>query len=90
MYYVYVLLMANDKLYIGYTPDLRSRLQKHHQGLVYSTKKHLPLILVYTEQYASEEDAKERERKLKQYGGAYKGLKRRIERSILKQRRRRD
>lgn len=29
MYYIYVLKMANDKLYIGFTSDIRKRIKEH-------------------------------------------------------------
>lgn len=49
-YYTYVLKSASDeKLYIGWTNDLKSRLKKHNSGLVNSTKSRLPLILIYYE-----------------------------------------
>ena len=37
-YYVYVLQsMKNSSLYIGYTTDLRKRLQEHNRQLNFST-----------------------------------------------------
>ena len=89
MHSVYVLLMSNGQLYIGSTPDLRSRIQKHSRGEVLTTKRFLPITLIYNESYASKEDALDREQKLKHYGSAYRGLCLRIERSILEQRNRR-
>jgi putative endonuclease len=39
MYYVYVLRSQLDgKLYIGYTTNLRNRIQEHNTGEVTSTK----------------------------------------------------
>jgi putative endonuclease len=66
MYYVYVLKSYGDgKLYIGYTTNLRERLQKHQNGEVTSTKFRRPFELVFYEGYKSMGDAKRRERYLK-------------------------
>ncbi len=72
MYYVYILKNKdNASLYIGYTKDLKQRLRQHQ-----STKN---VELIYYEAYTSEKDAKEREKKLKHYGSAWRGLKQRLE-----------
>jgi putative endonuclease len=52
-------------LYIGYTTNLRERLQKHQNGEVTSTKFRRPFELVFYEGYKSMRDAKRRERYLK-------------------------
>ena len=46
------------------------------------TKEHIGWKLVYYEAYVSESDARERERKLKQYGAGRGHLKKRIDKSI--------
>ena len=62
MYYVYILQSQKDgKLYIGVTPDLKSRFKKHTSGFVKSTKNRRPLRLIYYESYISQSDAKRRE-----------------------------
>ncbi|MDO8516480.1 MAG: GIY-YIG nuclease family protein [bacterium] len=62
MYYVYILHSAKDgKLYIGSTPNLKSRVIKHNAGYVKATKYRRPLKLIYAEIYLSEIDAKRRE-----------------------------
>lgn len=44
MFYTYILQSKkNNKLYIGYTSDLKKRLLEHNQGLNFSTKKRLTL-----------------------------------------------
>jgi len=66
MYYTYVLISKKDgKLYIGYTPDLKSRIKKHNSGYVLATKNRRPLKLIYYESYLTESDAKRREKFLK-------------------------
>lgn len=42
MFYTYILRNnITNRYYIGYTPDLKKRLQKHNSGLVKSTKSNL-------------------------------------------------
>ncbi len=50
MFYTYVLRSIKDqKLYIGFTPDLKKRLIDHQKGKVDSTKSRSPLKLIYYE-----------------------------------------
>ncbi|MBI2029799.1 GIY-YIG nuclease family protein [Candidatus Gottesmanbacteria bacterium] len=65
-YYTYVLRSKIDqKLYIGFTHDLKSRLIKHNKGLILSTKYRKPLKLIYFEGCLSEEKAIKREKYFK-------------------------
>lgn len=69
-YCVYVLeSMKNNSLYIGYTVDLKRRLQEHNHGLNFSTKPYRPWKGIHFEGYLCEEDAKRRERYLKSSQG---------------------
>lgn len=62
MYYVYVLKSLKDnKLYTGFTSDLKKRLEYHNKGLNVSTKHRRPLKLIYYEAYINEKDARNRE-----------------------------
>lgn len=71
MSYVYILRnIAKRSLYIGYTKDLRRRFAEHSQTKV--------VELIYYESYNNDKLARERERKLKHYGSAWRGLKRRL------------
>lgn len=66
MYYVYVLLSKKDyQLYIGYSPDLRQRLTKHHNGHVPATQNRLPLELIYYEAHMLRDSAVRREKYFK-------------------------
>ena len=48
MYYVYILYNTKtSRYYIGYSPDLRSRLQTHFSGNVKSTKSDLHYRLMW-------------------------------------------
>jgi putative endonuclease len=77
-YYTYVLKSHIDnKLYIGWTNDLRNRIKEHNEGDNISTKFRRPLTLIYYEACLSKEKAIKREKQLKTgFGRAY--LKRRI------------
>ncbi|MEK9179993.1 MAG: GIY-YIG nuclease family protein [Patescibacteria group bacterium] len=74
MYYIYVIQNHKDsQTYIGYTNDLRRRLKEHRD------KKP---ELIYYEAYKSEQDARLRERKLKQRGQTVRRLKERLVNSL--------
>ena len=78
MFYVYVLRCpVRNELYYGFTTDLKRRFQEHR-----CLPRHRGWELVYYEAYRDEQDARERERQLKQYGAARGHLKARIRRSI--------
>lgn len=79
MYYVYILKDKNDRLYTGYTSNLKRRIYEHDNQKVYTTKRMHEPKLFYFEAYSNENIAKIRERKIKQYGSAYQGLLKRIE-----------
>jgi putative endonuclease len=50
MYYTYVLRSDTDKkLYIGFTSDLRKRVEEHNKGRVDSTECRRPFSLIYYE-----------------------------------------
>ena len=65
MYYIYVLKLSNNDLYIGYTTNLEKRLKYHQQGKSRFTKPHRPVKLVYYEAYLAKKDATKREYYLK-------------------------
>ncbi|KKP43629.1 MAG: excinuclease ABC subunit C [Candidatus Staskawiczbacteria bacterium RIFCSPHIGHO2_01_FULL_34_27] len=66
MYYTYILRSDKDKnLYVGYTSDLRRRIQEHNNGKTFSTSHRRPLFLIYYEAYINEDDAKQCEKFLK-------------------------
>ena len=66
MYYVYILHSKKDgKLYTGFMPNLKERIEKHNKGYVKATKNRRPVSLIYYESYLLESDAKRREKFLK-------------------------
>ena len=78
-YYVYVLRnITNTSWYIGCTSDLRKRLSLHQGRSVPATKGKGPWELFYYEAYRHQATAYRREQNLKQFGGAYRQLKRRL------------
>ncbi len=70
-HYVYVLQsVKNGNLYIGYTIDLKKRLQEHNRGLNFYTRPYTPWKLIHYEAYCNKEDAKHREKYLKTSQGS--------------------
>ena len=73
MFYVYVLKSLTDSgLYIGCTGDLKNRIKAHNSEKIESTRKRLPIELIYYEACLSKGDAFRREKYLKTtYGRRY-------------------
>ena len=79
MYYVYAIKSrTNNKIYFGYTTNLRKRLADHNKGRSKYTKRYVPWTLIYYEAYLVKSDAKNREKQLKHHGKVWSHLKRRI------------
>ncbi len=55
MYYVYILMCANKRTYVGYSKDLKARIERHKNGCVPATKYLRPVNLVtyivFSDQY---------------------------------------
>src|SRR3989344_3476358 len=69
-FYTYVLESLKDgKRYIGYTNNLKRRLEEHTKGLTRVTEFRRPLKLIYFEGCIDSDDAKRRERYLKSTQG---------------------
>lgn len=64
-YYVYILENKQGNFYIGYTADLKQRLNEHNRGLNISTKFGKPWQIIYYEACLNEQDARRREKYLK-------------------------
>ena len=66
MYFVYILQSIKDNsYYIGYTRNIRARLNEHNFGRTRYTKFKRPWKLVYSEKYNTAGEAVIRERYLK-------------------------
>ena len=62
IHFVYILQSEKDKkFYIGYTANLKKRIQEHRDGDVDSTKYRRPLKLIFYEAYLNQKDALRRE-----------------------------
>jgi putative endonuclease len=61
-FYTYVLKSErNGHLYVGFTSDLKRRIEEHNKGKVRSTKNRKPLRLVYYEEYGDKTSGRKRE-----------------------------
>lgn len=63
--------------------DLRQRMKAHEERRSQASRQYGPLRLVYYEAFMDAQDAANREKELKQFGGSYRSLLRRIRRSRL-------
>ena len=71
--YVYMLRCGDGSLYTGWTSDLEKRVKAHSSGKgAKYTRAHLPVELVWQEEYNSKEEAMAREYALKQLSRAEK------------------
>ena len=67
MFYVYIIKSINfNWYYVGSTEDIEKRIHRHNSGDVASTKSRRPYILVYSEKYDTIQEARAREKKMKQ------------------------
>jgi len=84
MFYVYLLQHTETReIYIGFTADLKRRVAEHDaKGTKFTTRKTGRWFLKYYEAYASQEDARLRESKLKKHGSAKHKLVDRLKESI--------
>ena len=69
MYTVYVLKDKNGKLYKGVTNNLTRRLKEHYSGHTITTKRMVSFQVVYQEQYATFDEARNREKYFKTAAG---------------------
>ncbi|MFH1414187.1 MAG: GIY-YIG nuclease family protein [Candidatus Omnitrophota bacterium] len=66
MYYIYAIKSnLHNRIYVGLTQDLESRLREHNSGRTKSTKYYRPWEMFYIEEASSLKIAREREKKLK-------------------------
>jgi predicted GIY-YIG superfamily endonuclease len=74
MFYVYLIKIKNrakHPYYIGYTNDLKKSVTEHQENKG-------KIELIYYEAYQTEKLARIREKKLKHFGSAWRGLKQRL------------
>ena len=81
MYYVYLLVNEKGEIYTGFSKDLKRRIQEHDRGSGYTARKG-NWKLCYYEAFLSEEDARKRERALKQSSQSRRWLYERVRMSM--------
>ena len=65
--YTYILKCADGTLYCGWTNNLEKRLAAHNAGTASKyTAPRRPVEIVYTEQFATKQEAMSREYRIKQ------------------------
>jgi putative endonuclease len=70
VYKVYVLKSkVANKSYVGMSNDLERRLEEHNSGKNSYTSKYLPWEIVYSEDFAAQDEALKREKYLKSTSG---------------------
>lgn len=66
MFYVYAIKSINrNYIYVGLTNNIERRLQEHNNGENKSTKAYTPFFLFHSEVFATRNEARIREKKLK-------------------------
>ena len=69
-YFVYILKSLNfEKAYVGMTNDLERRLSEHNSGKSIYTNKFKPWKIIYTEEYGTIEEARDKEKYYKTSAG---------------------
>jgi len=71
MWYVYFLksLSKYNWIYVGSTNNLDRRFSEHNSKKVNSTKHFVPLSIIYTEEYSTEIEARQKEKYYKRWDG---------------------
>jgi putative endonuclease len=69
MYYVYVLKLENKQNYIGFTSNLKKRLEYHKKGTCKTTRRIKPKKVIFYCAFQNKNKAKEFEKYLKSGSG---------------------
>lgn len=65
-FYVYILQTEDNKLYCGYTDDVKKRFEAHQNGTgAKYTKAHRPLKIVYNKEFSTKSEAMKEEYRIK-------------------------
>jgi putative endonuclease len=68
MYYTYIIYSdSNNQYYVGYTHNLKLRIERHNLDWSQSTKSGIQWRLVYHEEYPAKSEAMSREREIKKW-----------------------
>lgn len=72
-FFVYILKCNDGSFYIGHTDDIDERISKHKNGFYEGyTKTRLPVEVVFTQQFATRDEAFNAERQIKGWSRAKK------------------
>lgn len=72
-FWTYVLRCADDSFYVGHTDSLQSRIAKHGSGEYPGyTRTRRPLVLVYSQEFETRDEALRAERQIKGWSRAKK------------------
>lgn len=72
-FYVYILKCANGKYYTGHTDDLERRIGQHQSGIIKGyTSEHLPVTLMWAQDFPTRYEALDAEMKIKAWSQAKK------------------
>ena len=70
MFYAYVLKsIDHDFFYKGHCQDLDKRLNQHNSEITVSIRPYIPFKIIYTEEFATEQEAIVREKYFKSSAG---------------------
>lgn len=84
MFYFYILRsLKNGHLYLGFTSDLKTRLESHNNGENKATKPNIPYELIFYSAFKNEKDAINCEQYFKTTAG-WKRLHRMLENTLKK------
>ena len=78
MYYVYILEDEDNKKYIGYTNNLKRRIEEHNANKGAKYTQNRKWEIAYIEGYRTREQAIKREKSIKRSGAIRKALYERI------------
>jgi predicted GIY-YIG superfamily endonuclease len=72
-FFTYLLACSDGSFYVGHTDDLETRLSQHRSGCGCAwTASRQPVRLVWSQEFATREEARETERQLKGWSRAKK------------------
>jgi putative endonuclease len=72
-WYLYILKCSDDSLYTGITTNIKRRVKQHNLGKgAKSLRGKLPVKLVYSEEFMSQNEAAKREKAIKGWKREYK------------------
>ena len=72
-FFAYMVRCAGDSFYVGHTEDSESRIAAHNSGVIKGyTESRRPLVLVFSQEFGTREEALQAERQIKGWSRAKK------------------